>query len=192
MEQPAESLTRHERRQLKKQQREQEQQQKEKTQTAKQKRKSMITWSIVTIVVLGIVIFFMMLPKNATPQPQQPYSKGQVHWHASLKVFLCGEEKLMPAPIGESHLGLPLLHTHADRRVHIEGTVWRSEDILLGKYMEVIGQNFKDDELLEKKNGDVCNGTPGKVKLFANGEENSLLTKYVIKDGDKYGLRFEP
>ena len=191
MEQPTEPLSRHERQQQKKQQREQEQQQKEKLQTAKQRKKNIMIGSVITIVVLGMTAFFIMLPDNETSKPQQPYSGGAVHWHATLKVFLCGEEKLMPAPVGEHHLGLPLLHTHEDKLIHIEGTVWKPEEIFLGRYMEVIGQNFKDTELLDKKNGDLCNGTPGKVKLIANGEESPLLTRYSVKDGDKFELRFE-
>lgn len=186
------SLTRHERQQMKKQQQEQEQQQKHNQQTAKEQRKKIMIWSVVAVIAIGIIIFFVTLPKNETVQPQQPYSKGAVHWHASVKVFICGEEKLMPAPVGETHLGSPLLHTHADRLIHIEGTVWRPEDITLGRYMKEIGQNFKDDELLDKKNGDMCNGTPGKVKLFVNGKENPSLTNQVAKDDDKYELRFEP
>ena len=58
--------------------------------------------------------------------------------------------------------------------------------------MNVIGQNFKNDELLDKKNGDLCNGQPGKVKVLVNGKENSQLKNYVIKDGDKYEVQFEP
>ena len=135
----------------------------------------------------------MSLPKGSdTPQPSGPYSGGSIHWHATIKVFVCGEEYQLPAPQGGHHLGLPLLHTHEDRLIHIEGTIWKPEEITLGKYMEVIGENFKDDELIDKKNGDACDGQPGKVKLMANGKEDSMLSQYVIKDGDKYELRFEP
>jgi len=186
-------LSRHERQQLKRQQREQEREQHEQQQESKQKRKKLLLWSLGVIILIGIGYIVLSLPeKPETPKQTGPYSKGQVHWHAALKVFVCGEEKLMPAPTGEHHLGLPLLHTHADRLIHIEGTVWKPEEINLGKYMDAIGQNFKDDELLDKKNGDLCNSTPGKVKLLVDGKENSLLTQYVIKDGENYMLKFEP
>ena len=149
-------------------------------------------WSVGGLAAIVVMISIVMIPKNEFSNPKEPYSKGQVHWHATLKVFVCGEEKLMPAPVGEHHLGLPLLHTHADRLIHIEGTILNPEEITLGKYMGVIGQNFKDDELLDKKNGDLCNDQPGKVKLLVNGKENDQLTQHVIKDGDDYILRFEP
>lgn len=187
-----ENLSRHERQELKRQQRDQQREQSEHVKSSKEQRKKTIMWSLVGIAVIAVITAIILLPKNESSQPKEPYSKGQVHWHATLKVFVCGEEKLMPAPTGEHHLGLPLLHTHEDRLIHIEGVVWNSEEIALGRYMEVIGQNFKDDELLDKKNGDLCNDQPGKVKLFVNGKENSGLTQYVIKDGDEYILRFEP
>lgn len=185
--------TRRERYELRKQQREQEREQREQQHESKQKRKKILWWSLGVIIVIGIGYIVLSLPeKPETPKQTGPYSKGQVHWHATLKVFVCGEEKLMPAPLEGHHLGLPLLHTHEDRLIHIEGTIWKPEEINLGRYMDAIGQNFKDDELLDKKNGDLCNNLPGKVKLYVDGKENNQLTNYVIKDGDTYEVRFEP
>ncbi len=191
-EQPA--MTRRERRELKEQKKEQERLGKEKQFAMKEKRKSILIWSSVAVLVvlLGYATFSLSSSGGKEqPDYSDPYSKGQVHWHAVLRVFVCGEEKLMPAPIGESHLGQPLLHTHEDRRIHIEGVVQRPEEITLGKYMTVIGQTFKDDELLEKKNGDLCDGKPGKVKLLVDEKESADLTQHVIKDGESYELRFE-
>ncbi len=149
-----------------------------------------ITWSIIGVIVIVIVFLFMQFQGNGPNSG--PYSKVQIHWHATLKVFICGEEKQMPVPIGQSHLGTPLLHTHEDRRIHIEGTVWKPEDITMGKYMDAIGLNFRDDQLLDKKNGDLCSEQPGKVKLFVNKKESPELANYIIKEGDNYELRFEP
>ena len=187
-----EKLSRHERQELKRQQREQQREQSEQVKSSKEQKRKIFIWSLVGFAVIAIIVTIMVIPKNESSQPKEPYSKGQVHWHATLKVFVCEEEKVMPAPVGEHHLGLPLLHTHADRLIHIEGTIWRPEEITLGRYMEVIGQNFKDDALLDKKNGDLCNDQPGRVKLFVNGKENTELTQYVVKDGEDYILRFEP
>ena len=187
MEEQPKELTKHEKKELKKQLKLEKQQKKEERVKNKSKKKTILTWSIVLVSVVGVIflIVFLMNGENGT------YSKGQVHWHAELKVFLCSTYVEMPAPFGEEHLGQPLLHTHSDRLIHIEGTVRKAEDITLGKYMELIGKNFQDDSLLENKNGDLCNTTEGRVKLYVNNVKNSLLTRYVIKDGDKYELRFE-
>lgn len=191
-----EQLTKKERRALrrqrqeeKKRQREEERQTREQERKKSKKKKRVILWAAIVVVVAASGYLIAAL---ASQEKVVPYSKGQVHWHAKLRVFMCGEEKLMPSPFGSEHLGTPLLHTHDDRLIHIEGTVWKPEDIMLGKYMGAIGQNFKDEELIDKRNGDLCNGVPGKVKLFVNGKENPSLTRYIIQDDDEYELRFEP
>ncbi len=142
--------------------------------------------AILTIFIISYFIFLFVSSEKTTS-----HSKGPVHWHSRLRVAICNEGVLMPAPAGEHHIGLTLLHTHKDRLIHIEGTVWKPEEITLGKYMEAIGKNFKGDELLDKKNGDLCDNKPGKVRLMVNGIENSELTHYVIKDNEDYELKFE-
>jgi len=141
---------------------------------------------ILVLVGIGYFIFFLF-----TTEKVESYSGGQVHWHSRINVFICGNKFAMPNPFGNQHLGSPLLHTHDDQLIHIEGTVWNPEDITVGKYMEVIGLNFKDGELIDKENGDLCGDESGNVKLVVEGVENSELTNYVIKDDEDYELRFE-
>ncbi len=104
----------------------------------------------------------------------------------------------MPNPIpnniahGKPFVGSTLMHLHEEPLIHIEGTVVNKEDITLGKFMGVVGLNFKDNELLDKKNGDKCpNGNLGKVKLLVNNKENDELSNKVIVDGQSYKLVFE-
>ena len=188
MEEQTQVLTKRERKELRKQQKEQERLGKEEKTAFKKRNKRIVSWSVSLIIIFLIVygIYFLFSGEKI-----ESHSNGEVHWHSRLNVFVCGNEVLMPSPSGEHHVGLPLLHTHEDRLIHIEGIVWKPEDITLGKYMEAIGRNFKGNELLDKKNGNVCNNLPGKVKFFVNGKENFELTNYVIKDGENYELRFE-
>ena len=125
-------------------------------------------------------------------EERTPFSKSQIHWHADLNVFICREEITMPRPSANQHLGGPLLHTHDDGRIHVEGTVWNEEDITLTKYMKVIGKKFTSEELLDKTNGELCNGEESNVKLYVDGEESPELGSYIIKDKERYELRFEP
>ena len=150
-------------------------------------KKKIKNWIILIIVLAGIGYFIFLLFSS---EAVESYSGGQVHWHSRIDVFVCGNKFDMPNPFGNEHLGSPLLHTHDDQLIHIEGTVWKAEDITLSKYMEAIGLNFKDDELIDKVNGDLCDGEAGMVKLFVNGVENSELANYVIKDDEDYELRF--
>ena len=56
---------------------------------------------------------------------------GEVHWHATLSINLCGQEQPLPVTPIKSHL----LHTHEDRLIHVEGVIPDPESIMLGRYM---------------------------------------------------------
>lgn len=152
------------------------------------KNKKFVIYLIIGILFLGVAYGSYSLLSNSY---QESYTKGDVHWHATVSVFICGDEMDMPVPFGDDEIGTPLLHTHKDGLIHIEGKVWKKEDITLGKYFEALGSKFINNQILNYKNGDLCNDKPGEVKLFVNEEENFELSNYVIKDGDEYKVRFE-
>lgn len=147
---------------------------------------------------VGVTIIFLVYWIVSIAKTPGAYSDGQVHWHADLKLNICGQTIPLPKPKagtsvhGEPFVGTPFMHLHDEPSIHIEGTVRSAEEITLGKFMEVIGLNFKDEELLNKKNGDPCpNGNSGRVTLMVNGRESPELTNKVIVDGEDYELRFE-
>ncbi len=157
------------------------------------KRSKQVAFYGIIVVALTFVVYWGITVAK-TPGT---YSKGQIHWHAELSIELCGQKTPLPKPErgalvhGEPFVGIPFMHLHNEPTIHIEGTVRSSEEITLGKFMEVIGLNFKDNELIDKKSGDSCpNGTLGKVYLLVNGRESSELTRKVIVDGEKYELKF--
>lgn len=178
----------HDLKELKKEQHDQEREKQHKSLDVEKRNKRIIKFSLIGIPTLIFIAFIVLIFKST---PTDLYTETEVHWHASYTVITCGQVRPMPKPFGEHHLGLPLLHTHGDGLIHIEGRIWKKEDIMLGKYFEAIGVNFKDNELIEYKNGDLCNGKEGKVKLYVNGKENKELTKYIIQDGDKIEVKFE-
>ena len=185
----ADVLTKHEKKRLRKLEREQERASKEVGRDRAASNKKIVIYSVVVVVV--VVLGFALFKLLRSPA-EESFTEEAVHWHARLKVFLCGEERLMPAPVGEHHLGLPLLHTHEDRLIHIEGRIWRKEDIMLGKYMDAVGVPFAQDRIFEHVNGNMCNdGKENKVRMFVNGEENFEFRDYVIRDNDETVVRYE-
>lgn len=130
---------------------------------------------------------------------EETYTRGDVHWHAGLVLTVCGENVPLPQPLGvndkvhgEPFVGTPLMHLHQGPLIHVEGVIVNKEDITLGKFMKVIGLNFKDDELLDKKNGVVClNGKQGRVRLLVDGTESLELSQKIIQDDENYEIRFE-
>lgn len=84
------------------------------------------------------------------------------------------------------------MHLHDGPTIHIEGLVRKKEDIMLGKFMEMIGMRFTNTTLLERTNGELCpDGTRGTVTLLVNGVSNPALGNKVIVDGEEYEIRFE-
>lgn len=149
---------------------------------------------VVGLIVLfgGAVLFFAFSNSNSvTGLASAPI--GNVHWHATAELSVCGETKPIPVPFpGQHHKGLPLMHTHDDEKLHIEGFVGNPSDITLGKFMQAIGVQFSNDQFFDKKNGDTCpNGMQGNVKLLVNDQENPQLANYSIKDGDRFEILFE-
>ncbi len=137
---------------------------------------------------LLIGVLFTAFPNSDNSGP----AIGNIHWHATATLSVCGQPKPLPIPVaGEHERGLPLMHTHDDGRLHIEGFVGSPKDITLGKFMQAIGINFTSTQLFDKTNGNLCNGKPGKVVLLVNNSDNNQLADYSIQDGDKYDIRFE-
>ena len=110
---------------------------------------------------------------------------GPVHWHAELSFDICGQHSMLSTE--EMATDKPL-HTHGDSMIHIETTPLSLEDVEIHHFFEDIGGIFTDDELLTPtdhgmvhvKNGDLCNGKPGKLSMVVNGNPEPKMDAYVI------------
>lgn len=144
---------------------------------------------VAAILIIGLVLVFGQ--GTPTTVGGVTFPTGDVHWHAYPSVEICGETKQLPLPaLGQEHLGSPLLHTHDDGWIHIEGKVNSPQDITLGLYMKNIGAKFDSTHLLDKTNGDLCNGVAGKVQLYVNGIANTEFENHVIKDQEQVLFKF--
>ncbi len=140
---------------------------------------------IISIVAVAAVVGGLIWLKSIEPTETEVVAqKGQVisekglHWHPELKIFVKGEEVVIPQNIGLGTVHNPI-HTHEDLPIiHLEfSNVVREGDTELGKFFEVWHKDFM--EL----------GT--KVAMTVNGEPNTELEKYRMKDGDKIELHYE-
>ena len=160
------------------------------------KRKKQVLWKkrrnwAVAILVLAALAWYAA----TTMRSSSSYTSGEVHWHALLEMQICGKNVNLPRlGDGEHHLGLPLLHTHDDNTIHVEGQVFRKEDIVLGKFMDAVGVPFSTTQLFDKHNGDVCPGTdePGVLRMSVDNKPSADFRDYVIQpttDGNKQVIR---
>lgn len=111
------------------------------------------------------------------------YTDTPVHWHGTFEIELCGvKQDFSSYGSGGHHAGLPLFHTHGDGMIHIEGRVIKKEDIALGIFFDSINTPFGQDKIMDKKSGDMCPNTPdkpGSVKMFVNDVQNDQFRDFV-------------
>ena len=187
----------HELQEMKRKQREEEQRALDLDRSRNNTKKKILHYSIAALVLFGLVFGFALVWEPS-------YSKGDVHWHALVEITLCGEKRDLPraeggATVHGKHFrGIPLLHTHDDNTIHIEGVVGKKEEIALGRFFDVIGVPFSTQEIMDKKEGDVCPGSemPGKLTMTVNGVSNSEFRDYVPKmtenkEAQVIAIRFE-
>ncbi|MBI4143837.1 hypothetical protein HY486_01150 [Candidatus Woesearchaeota archaeon] len=188
-----ETLSPHDEKELKKSSKQEEREQQSREILRKKERKSTALKLLLFAVIILVVFYFFRAYSTREP----PFTTHTIHWHAGIEVSLCGKPFTELLSRGrESHAGIMLLHTHGDGVIHIEGQPLKKEEIALGKFMDVLGYTFSESELIDKKNGDLCNNMAGKVRMFVNGAENFEFRNYVIKgtsdaSEQRIQLRFE-
>ena len=103
------------------------------------------------------------------------HTKGPVHWHADYEVWNCGENLDLLDPTGMANrIGTPTLHEHNDNRIHLEGVPVVLSTASIGSFFSTVGGHIAKDRfsyetnngLISVKDGDLCNGQPGKVQVF--------------------------
>lgn len=168
-------LTKRERKELRRQERIEEKQQ-----VARQRAIKRITKiALGVIIVTGSIGVFAWYVASRPPVPEGEFlSRRGLHWHPELAIFVNGEKQEIPANLGIGVTHNPL-HTHDSSGViHLEfqGVV-RRDDVKLDKFFEVWGKDFME--------------LGSSVTMTVNGEENTELQNYVMRDGDKIELHYE-
>ena len=68
--------------------------------------------------ILGVAIILLAYWVISIAKTPGTYSNGQVHWHADLKISVCGQNIPLPKPKigtsvhGEPFVGTPFMHLH--------------------------------------------------------------------------------
>ena len=126
------------------------------------------------------------------------------HWHAAFSVYLC-DHFAANIPQFESPDGM---HTHGDGVIHLHPftPAASGHNSTLGFYANAITTNLKagpfkltatelqfPGDKKVWKNGDSCQGKPGKVKITVNGKQLTQdPSTYLMKDGDLIDVGFVP
>lgn len=175
-------MTSHEKREAARHAKETEHRKRQEEQEARDRKKSYTTTGIIlaVFVIFAIGIIYLMTTK------EEMYMPREIHWHALVDINLCGQHKDLPRAEssdtvhGKAYRGIHLLHTHDDNVIHIEGVIPKKEDIALGRFFDAIEVPFDKDKIMDVKNGDLCNGKPGLLKMYVNDVPSTSVRDYII------------
>ncbi len=120
-----------------------------------------------------------------------------VHWHAQLKMKICGEPFHLPLEAGDlnkqhTHKERDKLHFHALIKTDVSGTkLLEPEKLRLGELFEQLGIRFTKECFSNYCNQEACpNGSIGKLSVLVNGVPKPEGNDYVWKDGDEIEITF--
>ncbi|HLC49956.1 MAG TPA: hypothetical protein VJI97_00845 [Candidatus Nanoarchaeia archaeon] len=159
------------------------------------KQMSETTKKIVYYLVAGVAVFVTVYLIIVTLHINVvSLSKGPVHWHADFEVWACDNELKLPSPTGMSNKqGVALLHSHDDNRIHVEGVIMNNIQASLGAYFYAVGGSLSSDGFtfptaegsVTMHEGNLCNGQPGHLYTFVNGNSISEPQSYAIAPHEK-------
>lgn len=164
------------------------------------KRRIKISLTLIIIVSsIGAAIwYYATRPK---PPPGEIISRGGIHWHPALSVYIKGIKQEVPANIGigfdyknsrwwDPMMNMTNIHTHdASGTLHwevMDGPIKKEHITLKAFFTDVWGKQFNSSCIFE-----FCNGHDGQVKMFVNGQENTEFQSYLVKDKDKIEIKYE-
>lgn len=159
--------------------------------------------------IVGIAIVFWIgwrvlynTNDSSNSNASEVISYSGIHWHSKLIVIINGEKIKIPANIGLGVIHNPL-HTHDDTGViHLEFSgLATTEGVKLKRFFEVWGKTLTNECVFDYcANGSTHSINSGQAGLpqagsstltmAVNGEENTDLGNYSMKDNDKILLSF--
>ncbi len=103
----------------------------------------------------------------------------EFHIHPELRIFIKGEEVLVPFDTGIKNGCMNAIHTHSDRPVlHVEAPV--AKDFTLGDFFAVWDKPFNSMQVL-----DFVATEEGQIRVTVNGQTSDSYENIILRDKDK-------
>ena len=151
-----------------------------------------IAFSLIIIVVASVTIYIVSTTIHLNIVS---LTKGPVHWHADFEIWICDREIHIKKPerFLSNKQGVDLLHSHQDKRIHVEGVITDMRSASLGGFFHTIGGSLSNDKVevptdygaAIAKNGESCNDIPARLYVFVNGKPILNYADYVISPYEK-------
>ena len=181
--------SKHELRQLKKQERE-EQLDIGKKKASKSKLLKRSAYIAIPVILIAAAFAFVSLqPPSVTGNSVASTSeipRTPIHWHPKLTIILDGQQQTIPANLGAVGIHQPI-HTHDSTGVlHYENDNPTPENMPLSYFFEKVWRKqFNSTCILN-----YCNGDSGTVKMSVNGRESFEFENYIPRDNDDIRIEF--
>ena len=141
---------------------------------------------IIIVISLAFLILgggVWLLTKGSVPSAPESeiIARNGIHWHPKLHLYLHGEPIILEDNIGRKGVEQPI-HTHAedyqDGVIHLEfpGVVAKNQT-RLANFFKIWGKDF--------------NWGTEQMIMTVNGQTNTDLANYPMKDGDLIEIRYE-
>ncbi|MBI4174714.1 MAG: hypothetical protein HY517_03640 [Candidatus Aenigmarchaeota archaeon] len=182
--------SKHELRQLKKQERE-KLQETERRKTARSKWIKRSAYLAVPAVLIVAAFAFVSSQPPAAGSSIPSVSASEIpnfpiHWHPTLEIFVKGQQQIIPANLGLTGAHQPI-HTHDSTGVlHYEVNNPTPENMPLRYFFDKVWRKRFNSTCIMN----YCNGDSGTVKMFVNGKENFGFENYIPKDKDEIRIEF--
>lgn len=156
--------------------------------------KKFLFWSIILVIVANTLYLSMStIYLNISSK-----SGGPVHYHADFEIYNCGRQIEVKKSEGLSNkIGSELVHTHNDKRMHIEGVILDPHEISIGHFFESLGGKLENGILviptekgqLSLKDGDLCpDGNKAKVQVFVYSIQGKFFEQKKLTDFKNYQI----
>ncbi|GEM_PF-321226 len=182
--------SRHELKQLKKQEREKHEDLDKKRAARSKLIKRSAYISVPILLIVAVSIFAASQPQAtgsaADAAVAADIPKTPIHWHPALEVVIKGQKQTIPANLGAAGVHQPI-HTHDTTGVlHYENSNPTPENMPLRYFFDnVWKKEFNSTCILN-----YCSGDSGTVKMFVNGKENFEFDDYIPRDKDEIRIEF--
>lgn len=142
--------------------------------------------ALATVIILagGISLISFQQSKEASIPEGEVVSRGGIHWHPQLSIYIKGKQQEIPKNLGIGGVHQPV-HTHdSSGTLHLEvqGLVTKDET-KLGRFFQIWGKKFSSECAV-----DECGG---KGTMLVNGKENKEFENYKMRDKDNIEIRYE-
>ncbi|MBI5797441.1 hypothetical protein HZA98_00875 [Candidatus Woesearchaeota archaeon] len=155
------------------------------------KTKSIITWIVVIVVIIGIYYVISKTPNTscATAAAKDISVGGDqnviYHIHPTLKIKINNAEVVIPNRVGFDGAIMRPLHTHdSSGIIHVESPCAR--DFTLGDFFDVWGKQFNSTCILES-----CADATHSFNMYVNGVKNTEFRDHIFIDNELIELKYE-